>query len=361
MGKDPRVQREPGGTAGRPLRFAPVLWRALLQAAGDVPDTHPLAGDLARWRSDADALKTVPLLGAVHVNTLIRTALHGSRSSALGIDIGRTQTLSSFGPAGFAMMTSATLGEAFRVGLHYQRLIGTPLLLHAETVGDDVHLHLQSGVALHTDVERFLIEEFLASLIAILRQETGRDLRPTRTELTSPALPPDTQRRYHAAFGDITLGAPGHVTVVPAWWFPLPLLRADPAAHRDAVAWCERLSYGEAQRAGHTFDAQVRDCLRQQPADARHLTDVAAVLGLHPRTVRHRLARLGTSFRALRAEVLADQAQEWLTSSGASTDHIAHELGYSDARSLRRAVRNWTGRTPHDLRQQPSTAAEDQE
>ncbi|MFT2721136.1 AraC family transcriptional regulator ligand-binding domain-containing protein [Deinococcus sp. A31D244] len=352
MGKAPTGDQGP-----RPLRFAPVLWRTLLGAAGQLPPTHPLAAALTphlpHWRAELDAAQPPPLLSAAQVNTLIRAALHGTQASAQapGIEIGGAQTLTAFGPAGFAMMTAPTVGEALHIGLRFQHLIGTPLVLRARPQGGELRLELRAGAALHADVERFLTEEFIASLLGILRQETGRDLRPLRTELTGPPLPLDMRLRYHAAFGTVSFGAPHSAVVWPAAWLTLPLLRADPATHRDALAWCERLTHAATPEPGEAFDAQVADCLRLQPPHDRDLGTVAALLGLHPRTVRHRLSRLDTTFRTVKTGVLLDEAREWLTHTPDSTEEIAQRLGFSDARSFRRALKAWTGHTPQELRQ----------
>ena len=335
----------------RPLRFAPVLWRALLGATRDLPPAHPLTTRLRHWRAELDAAQPPPQLNATQVNTLIRAALPGLPPHAPGIEIGAAQTLTAFGPAGFAMMTAPTVGDALHIGLRFQHLIGTPLILRATQQPGELHLHLRAGAELHADVERFLTEEFIASLLGILRQETGRDLRPHRTDLTGPPPPLEGRLRYHAAFGPVTFGAPHSTVALPGAWLTLPLLRADPATHRDALAWCGRLTHTAPPQPDQTFDVQLRDCLRLQPPHDRDLGTVAARLGLHPRTVRHRLSRLGTTFREVRAGVLLDEAREWLTHTPDSTETVAQRLGFSDARSFRRALKAWTGHTPQELRQ----------
>ena len=88
----------------RPLRFAPVLWRALLGATRDLPPTHPLTRHLRHWRAELDAAQPPPQLNAPQVNTLIRAARPGLPPHAPGLEIGAAQTLTAFGPAGFAMM-----------------------------------------------------------------------------------------------------------------------------------------------------------------------------------------------------------------------------------------------------------------
>ena len=77
---------------------------------------------------------------------------------------------------------------------------------------------------------------------------------------------------------------------------------------------------------------------------------MAADLMIAPSTFRRKLAQEGCSFRQLRERALLDATLELLRVRSCSLDAIAAELGYSDARSLRRFVKRATGRTTDTLR-----------
>jgi len=95
-----------------------------------------------------------------------------------------------------------------------------------------------------------------------------------------------------------------------------------------------------------TATEQVLDLLWQAPLDQVRL---AGAMGLSVATLRRRLADEGQSYRALIAHVRQQQALAALKSETGLED-LAAGLGYSEARSLRRATRRWFGTPPSRLR-----------
>lgn len=77
--------------------------------------------------------------------------------------------------------------------------------------------------------------------------------------------------------------------------------------------------------------------------------DVARALGMSVATLRRRLAEEGASFRTLSSDVRRDAAAS-LLATGRGLEDVAAELGFSDARSLRRACRVWFDMTPDEYR-----------
>lgn len=89
--------------------------------------------------------------------------------------------------------------------------------------------------------------------------------------------------------------------------------------------------------------ASVTLLLRSNTGEPRRLSDIAETLGVAPRTLRRRLSLEGTSFTALKAEVLGEIAKDLLLSGAYSHDEIATRLGLSDGANFRQAFRRWTG------------------
>jgi len=76
---------------------------------------------------------------------------------------------------------------------------------------------------------------------------------------------------------------------------------------------------------------------------------IAASLGMSVATLRRRLAHEGLSFTDLRDSVFREVASS-LISSGESVEHIAAQMGYSEARSFRRAFRRVFDSSPSEQR-----------
>jgi AraC-like DNA-binding protein len=91
---------------------------------------------------------------------------------------------------------------------------------------------------------------------------------------------------------------------------------------------------------------QVLDLLWQAPLDQE---TISAALGVSVATLRRRLSDEGYSFRGLVSHVRQQQTLSALRAKVGLED-LAVELGYSEARSLRRATRRWFGASPSALR-----------
>lgn len=92
------------------------------------------------------------------------------------------------------------------------------------------------------------------------------------------------------------------------------------------------------------------DSRRDTTNENFRINKMAADLMIAPSTFRRKLAQEGCSFRQLRERTLLDATLELLRVRSCSLEAIAAEVGYSDARSLRRFVKRATGRTPDNLR-----------
>jgi len=91
---------------------------------------------------------------------------------------------------------------------------------------------------------------------------------------------------------------------------------------------------------------QVLDLLWQAPLDQATL---GAAMGVSVATLRRRLADEGHSYRGLLSHVRQQQTLAALKAEMGLED-LAEGLGYSEARSLRRATRRWFGVPPSALR-----------
>jgi AraC-like DNA-binding protein len=83
--------------------------------------------------------------------------------------------------------------------------------------------------------------------------------------------------------------------------------------------------------------------------DAWDAPTAARRLGMSTATLRRRLDEAGSSFRELSSEARRRAAASLLATEH-SLEDVAAQLGFSDARSLRRACRAWFGMAPAEYR-----------
>ena len=99
------------------------------------------------------------------------------------------------------------------------------------------------------------------------------------------------------------------------------------------------------------FPAQVRSLLRPALMAGRHKAeDVAALLGMHSRTLNRRLNAFGVGFQQLLDEARFEAARQMLQYSANEVGEISEALGYAAPGVFTRAFRRWSGTTPAQWR-----------
>jgi AraC-like DNA-binding protein len=110
------------------------------------------------------------------------------------------------------------------------------------------------------------------------------------------------------------------------------------------------------------ISARVRSLIAERLSASGSLhTEVAAALGMHPRTLQRRLREEGVSFESIRDEVRREAAWRYLNHTRIPLITIAAFLGYSELSALSRSCIRWFARSPREFRQPAARAARDKE
>jgi AraC-like DNA-binding protein len=100
-----------------------------------------------------------------------------------------------------------------------------------------------------------------------------------------------------------------------------------------------------------TTSSRVRRILeRSRHDEAVTGEDVAKRLTVSAQHLRRLLRDEGTSFRAIKEEILRDDAIASLVRGGETVEELADRLGFSEPSAFRRAFRRWTGSPPGSYR-----------
>lgn len=277
---------------------------------------------------------------------VIARALEALKAPGLGLQVGISETVGSFGLLGLAMMTSRTFGEAMRVGIENHKICGS--LLDVEFAPVDAQTVAVEAWPCHADPELlpFLCEELFASSLAIARELVGPQMRPSRLELTyaAPAWADDYAQIFQC---EVCFGAAQNRVLVDMEWLAFQLPGYNPLTSRQALSLCHQQLDARAANGEivNTVERLLRTRLREHP----RLTEVARTLNLSERSLRRRLADSGRMFRDIHDQVRAERALQLLRGT-LSVAEIGSELGYSDPREFRRAFKRWTGMPPQDAR-----------
>ncbi len=90
--------------------------------------------------------------------------------------------------------------------------------------------------------------------------------------------------------------------------------------------------------------------LRQFEGDYPRLPQVAAMLDMHPRTLRRKLSREGPGFQRILDDVRAAQATRYLKNTALPVASVARLVGFNDPSNFRHVYIKWTGMTPSEAR-----------
>lgn len=241
----------------------------------------------------------------------------GTRALA-GRRLGERYHVSTFGPLGFALLSSPTVADAVEVALRFWDLsfaFASPTVV---ATGDGGRRLVLETDGVPADVEPFVLARDAAAIRQVL------------AELLPGTEPP-------AFDGDRTLVLP-----------PAYLARALPQGDRRTRTAFEAVcADAVSRRRARTGLAQrVRVVASQRLADGAPMEAVAAELGMTSRTLRRRLRAEGTSYRALLDEVRDSLAGELLATGRLSVSDVAVRLGYAESSTFVAAFRRWRGTTP---------------
>ncbi|GAA3543932.1 AraC family transcriptional regulator ligand-binding domain-containing protein [Nocardioides daeguensis] len=240
-----------------------------------------------------------------------------------GAHVGAAYHASTFGPLGFALLSSPTLGDAANLALRFIDLSFTFTIPSATVEDQDVVVRVDDrGVP--ADVRRFLVERDLTAIWTVLREICG----------SSAGL-------------DAAWDADRSTLRFATRWLDHPLPQANAHACAIAEALCRDLV--SPRRGRNAFTGQVRILVAQHLEAGAPMGTVAAALGLSERSLRRRLTEVGTTYRAVLDDVRSTAAEQ-LLADGLLLDDVARRLGYAEASSFVVAHRRWTGRTPRETR-----------
>jgi AraC-like DNA-binding protein len=273
---------------------------------------------------------------------------HCARSTGcphLGLELGRRSGLDALGGLGEIAQTAPDLGSALRffiLHLHLHDRGAVPLLWER---GDQAML----GYVIHwPDVPgtEQIYDGAVAIIHNILKSLAGPGWQPNAVWLHRP-LPADKapyrdhfQTRLHFAAQYAAVG-------FRAEDLSRPLPGSDTLAYANGLREAEALdAFRDVALHERIQRVLCRLLITGVPASELRVEPVAALFGLHNRTLNRRLRADGTSFKALLDETRYRIARQLLRDTRLPMQELAITLGYADVTAFTRAFRRWSGVSP---------------
>ncbi|WP_448094326.1 AraC family transcriptional regulator [Pseudomonas lini] len=264
----------------------------------------------------------------------------------IGLELGRRMHVSSYGMLGYALLTSATLGDALRLALHYPALLGTLFELSLEE--EDERIWLTAGdYRENPALAPFNVEFCLVSMKVTCEDLLGHPLPLLGARFEHPA--PDYQARYAERFDcPLQFDAASNAFAFDKRWLEQPLPLADAITHQAMAERCRKQNTEFTGR--QAWLGRIRQLLAAQLNAAPGLEGLAEQMNCSARTLRRHLKDLGCSYQELLDELRFEQAKRMLCEDQLPIYRIAEALGFSETASFRHAFVRWSGVAPSQFR-----------
>ncbi|MEO0601246.1 MAG: AraC family transcriptional regulator [Myxococcota bacterium] len=256
-----------------------------------------------------------------------------------GLRLSRYQDPSILGPLAVAAQNSRTLGEAFSIAANYF-YVHTPAVFISLDSSDGAAPRIVFELALRGVGLAIQDTELCLALSArAIEDMTGRGVQairfrhprvaPTRSYLRHFRCPVDFNCQQSA----VVLGPGG---------FERPITRAEEQLRELAEAYLQLQEKPHVSVAGRVRTA----LLRALGTGASSCDDIASSMAVHRRTLQRKLKVEGTTFEAIKDQVRASLARQYLMSSELSISQIAVFLDYQGQSALTRSCHRWFGTSP---------------
>ena len=279
--------------------------------------------------------------------SMLRTASGIAGDPLIAVRVGLRLHPTSYGIAGLALLSSASLRHALQVVVEYGALLCLKVRVNLELSGGEARLVLDNCFALTPGLLQLCSQLEVAKLCTLLRDLSGG--RVSRIELASP---PELRRQLEVLLGaPVLCGTDASYVSFDSALLDAPLPQADARTHQSCLRSCDELI--SSLRRCHEIRRRVRGMVLSANGTVPTLSQVASRLFVSTRTLRRRLEDAQTSYQEIVADTRRDLAVRYLTQTSLSTDAIAEILGYSDTANFRQAFKRWTGETPQQYRRSP--------
>jgi len=326
--------------------YARMLCDLLREAGGDADAMLNQAG--LCWAEVERSEELLPLELAQH---LVRSVQRLVPRPTLALELGSRTLVSSHGPMGYALASSANLRQALEVLDRFTCIRTRAVREYGRFERGGAWLVIEPVVDL-ADIRAFVLDHIVAAKSSMIATLSGRSLRDVLLEL--PWRAPPWKAAYAPLAGRVRFGAERAALWIPDAMLDAPCATA--SASTFASAWKECEAEEQRQQARHTLAMRVARLLREGVLAAHSLAGVAAQLGLSARTLNRRLQAEYSSFKALMDAERRRRALWLLTQTERQVAEVAAAVGYTDGSNFRRSCQRWFGRSPRDLRAETRAA-----
>lgn len=282
------------------------------------------------------------------MRTLWSEAVDRSGDPAIGLHAAQQLSHGHNGLIDYLFGYAAAVGDGIGLMMRYLPLANNWIVPTIDVDHDYATLSLD--VVWHR-IPRTTAEYVFAMLVLRGRAVWRVDWAPALIRFEFPApRPPEPVGEHARTFQcGVEFGADATQMIVERAVWDTEVATADPGL----VALLRGQADGMLQRlpAAPGVVDDLREVVRARLAEPDHsIEQVAAQLGMSPRTLQRRLAEEDTSYAAVVDEVRLERAKQALADPTNSVAEVAFLVGFEEQSSFSRAFKRWTGMSPSDHR-----------
>ena len=292
-------------------------------------------------------LSTAQFFNAQQSDEICGRAIALSGDRLLGVKLGMRLDMVSLGILGYALMTSATVGDVLKLLVRYKRALLPSMRI--ELIHGEGSVELRSSAAhLPEAIEQFYKDALYAGLVTNLKVLTNNHVATAMLELNYGR--PQDRAFYATLFGEnIHFNSSRCGLTFDAECLAVPISTSDSVAQDVFRRECDRILAND-NHAGRVSE-RVKEALLASRSEFPTSAAVAQQMHMSESTLQRRLAKEGTRFQELLDQVRYRLALEYLQGTQLPVSEIAALLGYSNPANFRRSFKRWSATTPTHIRQ----------
>lgn len=255
---------------------------------------------------------------------------------------------SHLGALGYAIMSSATLGEAMTRMVEHHTMIGTGFCMFLDSTTTTVRMAGLSASP-QTALPRAFVDAVASITLGLLHWlAPSFRITPVKAEFTY-AQPQDT-RRLEALFGsELRFSSPVNALTFQRVDADHAVATFDPSLQQIHDQYVKRCQ--DEQNTG-SVTAKTTGAILQHLNQARPLgmEDIANTLGLSTHQLIRSLDKDGQRFQKLVDIVKKQHSQHLLMNTSLSLKQISYSVGFKNPSAFNKACERWFGMSPGTYR-----------
>lgn len=282
--------------------------------------------------------------------TFFELAADATQNVNLGLEFAQSRDTRDAGLFGYVGLNSPTVKDTLKNFSRYRRVMSDALEINVDRLEKNGAIKWWRRGLLPAKSRQFM-EFGTTNLIRALREMTKRRLKPVRVTFVHPR---NAGIEKFERFFDCPIGFGRSANLIEFSQTDLiaPIVQADSRLLGVLKSYCVEVLAKHHEQPTSLIEKAERLIVDRLSNGEAAVEIVAKELGMSPRSLSRALAKLGTSFAAIRETLRKELTHKYLKQGDLSLTEIAFLLGYADMSVFSHAFKRWTGITPKQARNQ---------